>query len=299
MGCRAYVVVTRGEQRHLDEAVTRLRELESHWSRFVGASDVTLANQNAGSPVHVHADTIAVVTRALEAWRQTRGRFDITTLPALVHHGYTHSIAGPADGRLGDAAPTVSGSYVALCGELVVDAWESTITVPAGTAIDLGGIGKGFAADIVAGELIAAGCTGALVNIGGDIAVRGQPADGEVDWVIGVDNPLQTGQLVTRIALASGGVATSGTTVRRWTTANGETAHHLIDPSTAMPAATALLTATVVAGDAATAEAFATAAMLADGPAAIELFESVGLAGAVIAADGAIMRSSAMQVFER
>jgi len=87
--------------------------------------------------------------------------------------------------------------------------------------------------------------------------------------------------------------------VRRWTTANGETAHHLIDPSTAMPAATALLTATVVAGDAATAEAFATAAMLADGPAAIELFESVGLAGAVIAADGAIMRSSTMQVFER
>src|SRR5262249_47179486 len=163
-------------------------------------------------------------------------------------------------------------------GEIVVNPARGTIRVPAGSAIDLGGIGKGFAADLIADELVRGGAGGALVSIGGDMAVRGHGPVGGL-WEVGVEDPLDAPQLIGRVHIVRGGVATSGTTVRRWTTSSGETAHHLIDPATALPASTSLLTASVIAADAATAEVFATAAMLSDGPAAVELLDSVGLAG--------------------
>ena len=75
-------------------------------------------------------------------------------------------------------------------------------------------------------------------------------------------------------------------------------AHHLIDPAQVKPSATTLLTATVIAIDAATAETFATAAMMLGGPAAIAMLDGVGLAGLVVAADGQVQRTHTMKSFE-
>lgn len=282
MGCAAQVMITGGTGAQLESAEARLRELESRWSRFVADSDITRANRAAGTPVAVHTDTLVVVERAVDAWKQTRGRFDITVLPALVHHGYRHSASGPATAL----APRVSEQIIGVSGDIVVDESNGTLTVPAGAAIDLGGIGKGFAADLVVGELIESGVRGALVNIGGDIAARGFAAPGDAPWEIGVEDPLEAPALICTVRFVEGAVATSGTTVRQWTTPSGATAHHLIDPTTARPATTSLLTASVIASDAATAEAFATAAMMADGPTAVELLERAGLAGMAITRDG-------------
>ena len=264
----------------------------SLWSRFLRDSDITRANQGAGTPIDVHRETIEVVLRAIEGWKQTRGRFDISVLPALVHHGYTHAPTGSLP------APRVDGQIIGVCGGIIVNPARGTITVPAGSAIDLGGIGKGFAADLVAEELVRAGAAGALVSMGGDIAVRGR---GLADpfWEIGVEDPLEPPRHIATIGVRSGGVATSGTTVRRWTSPDGQTAHHLIDPSTALPATTTLLTATVLAADTATAEVFATAAMLADGPGAVELLDSVGLAGFMVAADERVFRTESWGDFAR
>lgn len=291
MGCESHVIITGGTEPMLDRAEKRLRELESLWSRFLPDSDITRANQAAGLPVHVHEDTLAVVLRSIEAWKQTNGLFDITVLPALVHHGYTHSATTAA------AAPRVSQQIIGVSGSVRVDVAHATISVPAGGAIDLGGIGKGFAADIVAEELIESGARGALVNVGGDICVLGVPYDNDASWVIGIEDPGAAPDHVARIALSQGGIATSGTTIRRWTSPSGDSAHHLIDPSTALPAATTLLTATVIAGDTATAEAFATAAMMSNGPSAIALLEHVGLAGLMVATDLSVYRTSNLETF--
>ena len=168
--------------------------------------------------------------------------------------------------------------------------------MPAGAAIDLGGIGKGYAADLVSLDLIRAGATGAMVDIGGDLVVRGTPAVGE-RWIVGVQDPTDPPRLIASVALVLGGLATSGTTVRRWRSPTGETVHHLIDPSTAMPSTTSLLTATVVAADVATAEVFATAAMMHDGPQAVELIEAVGLAGLFVTRDGGVLRTRSLRAF--
>ncbi|MGZ4771678.1 MAG: FAD:protein FMN transferase [Ilumatobacteraceae bacterium] len=291
MGCQAHIVLHGGTEEMLDRAEQRLRELESLWSRFVADSDITRANQAGGQAVVVHEDTLAVVSRALDAWRQTDGRFDITVLPALLDHGYTHSVTTQLP------APRVPGTRIGQSAWVKVDYDQSTLTVPASTAIDLGGIGKGFAADIVAEELIEGGALGALVNLGGDLVVLGRPSN-DASWYLGIEDPASPPTHVALLRLDSGGVATSGTTVRRWSTSDGGTAHHLIDPSHAEPSTTTLLTATVIAADAATAEAFATAAMMLDGPAAIAMLEMVGLAGLVVAAHGEVLRTVTLDDFE-
>jgi thiamine biosynthesis lipoprotein len=290
MGGRAHLVIHGGDRGLADRGVVRLRELEAMWSRFLPDSDVTRVNRAAGSPVAVQPETIAVVERALDGWRQTTGRFDITTLPALVQAGYTHSAVSAI------AAPALSGRVIGVSGMVMVDPARSTITAPPSSAIDLGGIGKGFAADLVADELVAAGAQGALVNLGGDIAVRGVPLD-DTSWYLGIEDPTAPPSHLALLRVAHGGIATSGTTVRRWVTPDGRTRHHLIDPSTAAPSAIATLTATVLAADCATAEIYATAAMLLEAPRAVAMLDDVGLAGLVVGTGGSVHRTATLARF--
>jgi thiamine biosynthesis lipoprotein len=291
MGNLSYLVMHGGSEELLDRAEARLRELESLWSRFLPDSDITRANQAAGTPVRVHEDTLAVVGRSLDAWRQTDGRFDITVLPALIDSGYTHSLIDQS------AAPLVPGRRIGMSAWVQVDYDAGTLTVPATSAIDLGGIGKGFAADIVAEEALEAGVTGILVNVGGDMVVMGEPSD-DVSWYLGIEHPLDPPNHVARLRVEVGGAATSGTTFKRWTTPDGRTAHHLIDPSRAAPSATHTITATVLASDAATAEAFATAAMMGDALDAVAMLDHFGLAGLLVVDDGQVFRTSTLKDFE-
>lgn len=291
MGCSSFLVVHGGTDEMLEFGEARLRELESLWSRFLETSDITRANRAAGTPVVVHEDTLAVVSRALDAWRQTAGSFDITTLPALVEAGYTHSSIDQA------AAPALHAHRVCMSEWIEVDFEASTLKVPVGSAIDLGGIGKGFAADIVAEDLIEAGAAGVVANVGGDLRVIGSPVD-DTSWYLGIENPLDVPNHVAVMRVHDGGVATSGTTIKRWTAADGSEAHHLINPRTGKPSTSPILTATVLAADAATAEAFATAAMMLTGAEATVMLDSVGLAGLVVDTDGTVHRTATMKDFE-
>lgn len=295
MGSPAHLQVYGGSVELLDRAEFRLRELESLWSRFRDDSDITRANQAAGRPTRVHEDTLAVVSRALDGWRQTKGRFDMTVLPALLAAGYTHSTVDHS------VAPLVTGTRIGQSALVQVDYAESTITVPAFGAIDLGGIGKGMAADIVAEEMMEAGATGALANVGGDIAVLGSPSDGPYGrdgvWIMGIEDPHRSPQHLVVFRMVSGGAATSGTTVRRWTAADGSTAHHLIDPTNSAPARAGILTATVIANDAATAEVFATSAMMLPAAAAVAMLDEVRLAGIVVTDQGDAVQTQTLKDF--
>lgn len=290
MGCTSFIVVHGGTSAMLDAAELRLRELESWWSRFLDDSDITRANRAAGHPTVVNGDTLAVVSRALDAWRQTDGRFDITVLPSLLQHGYTHSTVTQV------AAPRLAATRVGTSAFIGVDYDASTLTVPFHSAIDLGGIGKGFAADIVAEELIEAGATGAVVNVGGDLVVLGVPSD-DASWYVGIEDPRDPPNLVATLRMQSGGLATSGTTIRRWTGADGSEQHHVIDPLSGHPSTSGLITATVLAADAATAEAFATAAMMLPGAEAVAMLDAVRLAGLAVDRDGTVFSTSTLKDF--
>ena len=112
-------------------------------------------------------------------------------------------------------------------GAILVDARDAVVQLPAGTTLDPGGLGKGLAADIVAEELLSAGASGALVEIGGDLRVAGEPPTGD-GWTIGIRSAVD-GEPHRVARLTAGGVATSSSRLRTWRH-EGRAYHHLIDP---------------------------------------------------------------------
>ncbi|HEY3672066.1 MAG TPA: FAD:protein FMN transferase [Acidimicrobiia bacterium] len=281
VGADARAIATLGAR-----AIDALERLEARWSRFRPSSELCRLNDAAGAPVIVSLSTFSLIARAIDAWRDTGGRYDPTVLAALEAAGYDRDFDAVARAR--DDTP---GSHpdVPGCGDVELDSLVSAVRLPAGVALDLGGIGKGAAADEVSAELLdagVAGVTGVLVNLGGDLRARGD-APRPHGWVVDVDDPLATGR-TGLLALAEGAIATS-TKLRRTWTRGDRTLHHLIDPRTGEPAESGLASVTVVAGEAWRAEVLAKAAFVAgvdDGPA---LVEAAGATGLLVTDDGDVL----------
>jgi thiamine biosynthesis lipoprotein len=139
------------------------------------------------------------------------------------------------------------------------------VRLPAGARLDLGGIGKGWAADRAAGLLQPLGP--GMVGAGGDIRAWGdQPgAQPGLGWLVAVDAPRQPGHDLAWLRVRAGAVATSTVLARRW--AGG---HHLMDPRTARPAATDLLSVTALAPTVVQAEVAAKVALILGREAGLE-----------------------------
>jgi FAD:protein FMN transferase len=176
-----------------------------------------------------------------------------------------------------------------------VDAARSTVTLPAGVGFDPGGIGKGLAADLLVGELLARGAVGACANLGGDLRVDGD-APGGGPWVVDVGHPLRREPAAT-VGLRRGAVATSSRTRRAWGPRRDR--HHLIDPATGRPARTGVAAATVVAAEGWQAEVLAKAAFLAGLPEGLRLLESTGTDGLLVDDQGTPHPSAGFGRFTR
>ena len=141
------------------------------------------------------------------------------------------------------------------------------MTLPPGIHLDLGGVAKGYAADLLGAQLRSAGATGVCVNVGGDLRVAGAAPRGD-PWAVAVPHP-HGGQAAT-LQLADGAAATSSPLGHAWQV-GGRPAHHLIDPYTGRPAQTGILQVTVIAAEAWRAEVAAKAVLLAGLPDALTL----------------------------
>ena len=121
--------------------------------------------------------------RAVSAWQVTRGRFDPTVLTALENAGYDRTFEAVDRDRMEPVGPARPAPGCAL---IELDRLVRAVRLPAGVRLDLGGIGKGYAADLVATELHRAGAAGVCVNLGGDLRVVGEPPDEAPAWVVAV-----------------------------------------------------------------------------------------------------------------
>jgi thiamine biosynthesis lipoprotein len=223
-------------------AEAEFHRLERLLTRFDPASELSRLNEDG--VLEAGPELLEVVELALAGRATTEGRFDPTVHDALVEAGYDRTFDElPADGPAPQAGVPCGGD---------VRIEGSRIDLDPGVRLDLGGIGKGYAAEKAATILAESGPC--LVNAGGDIATRG------IGWTIGVDPGLT-------LELTGGGLATSGRDRRAWSRA-GKELHHLIDPATGEPAACDLLRATVIAPDAIQAEIWAKALFLAGSHAA-------------------------------
>lgn len=196
-------------------------------------------NVSDGEAVRVSVDTIEAVAAACDAWALTSGAFDPTVHDSLVHLGYScdlHTVRR-------SVAPNTGFVPAPGCGGIRIDSANQTITLPPGCRLDLGGIGKGLAADLITAELIDAGAGGAMVSVGGDVRARGIGPDGE-PWRIEI---VHGERVIATIGLIDGAVATSSIDRRQWRRTDG-TVHHLVYPPAGEPT-TGVMAATVIAGE--------------------------------------------------
>ena len=244
-------------ERSLDAAELEFHRLEALLSRF--RDDSELSRLNRDGSIEPGRDLARVVELALEARDRTSGRFDPTVHNALVAAGYDRSFEQlPAEGDTAPPPPAARGVWLR----------PGRIELEPGVQIDLGGIGKGYAAERAAELLALAGPC--LVNAGGDIAIRGG------SWPVGVEH--------ITLQLDSGGLATSGRDRRRWQR-GGRELHHLIDPATGEPSETDLLRVTVVAADAVDAEVAAKSLFLAGSKRAAAEANAEGMPAVLVTED--------------
>ena len=215
---------------------------ERRYSRF--RSDSLLSRLNRERCVQ-DADLADLVTRALEVGVATQGAFDPRIGAALSAAGYDRTFE-----VLRDRADGPQLAFAPPADALRIEVERGIVRISGTGTLDLGGIAKGWTVDRVAEQLEAAGCTDYLVDGGGDIRVAGRDERGK-PWVVGAGDGLA-------VSLEAGAVCTSSTSRRRWRAA-GEDAHHIIDPARGGPSRHAVTDAVVVARDAATADALATA----------------------------------------
>ncbi len=264
----------------------RIGDLEQRWSRFLPSSEVAILGRNPGRPVVVSTETFELVSVAIDAWRATGGAFDPTVHDALVDAGYDR----PFDrldrerGTVPDRPRSVpTPATIELCPEL------RAITVPPGVRLDLGGIAKGAAADLVAAELAERGVAGACINVGGDLRAFGTTADGS-PWKAKVGE-----DAIGTIHFREGGVCTSSSLRRSWIRSSAR--HHLIDPSSSEPFANGVEQVTVIAANATTAEALCKIPFALGPDAGAAAIERTAATGLLRTTDGAVRTFAGLEAF--
>ncbi len=258
---------------------SRLRQLEKTWSRFLPDSELNRLQARRGDWLECSDDLVAALQLCQLMHVETRGLFDPSIRTSLEQLGYDRTFAEIVEQSSRPWETPEPKPANGLAGLEISNNW---VRLTDGLSIDLGGIGKGLAADLVANELIAAGANSAYVSLGGDIHSAGEPVD-ENGWRVPLLHPL-TGAAVDHHALFSGALVMSTVAIRRWTRGDTEH-HHIIDPRTGRPANTDLVAVAVADQSAARAEALAKAAIIAGSVEGAALLRSADVKAWMISAD--------------
>jgi thiamine biosynthesis lipoprotein len=242
------------------EVLTReLDAIDLACSRFRSDSELARVNASSGDEVLVSPLLLEALRTALDASEVSAGLVDPTIGRTLRLAGYdaSFSVIRGRDGSL------VRPSFVRDPDWRTVELDEArhTVRAPKGVELDLGATAKALAADRAARQAHAATGTAVLVSLGGDIAVVGEPPAGGWSVRIAEDNAAPLEAPGPTVAISSGGLATSGTTLRRWASADGPL-HHIVDPRTGRPAKAYWRTVTVAAASCVDANTASTAAIV-------------------------------------
>jgi len=256
MGTYTHVVVVTDDSASVAGAAlaaqgqfTRIDSLMSNWTE---TSEVARLNREAAKgTTRVQAEVSRVIATSLDVWRQSDGANDITVEPLVRAWGFL-------GGR--PHVPTEEEARAAFrrvgAQQLQFDRNTQTLRYTNdGVKIDLGGIAKGYAVDVVADTLRARGVVDALVDISGNMRALGHPA-GSDSWRIGIRDPRDRVPYFARVLLHDDAISTSGK-YEQFVAANGRTYGHIMDPRTGRPAE-GLISVTVISASAMTCDAWDT-----------------------------------------
>lgn len=215
----------------LDKVFTKVKELESTLSINENGTLVDKINESAGiEPVKVDYDTYTVIKKGLEYAKLSNGLFDISVGPIvkLWNIGLPEAKV-PTQEEIDSRIPLVGYSDVELNDE------ENTVFLKRqGMMIDLGGVAKGYTADVISDILTEEGVKSAIIDLGGNIFAHGLKVDGST-WRIGIQNPFSDrGDIIGTITVKNKSIVTSGI-YERYIEKDGIKYHHILSPKTGYP----------------------------------------------------------------
>lgn len=215
----------------LDKVFTKVRDLEATLSINEEGTLVDKINENSGiSPVKVDEETFALIKRGLEFSYISEGLFDITVGPLvkLWSIGLPEQKL-PTQKEIDSVLPLINKD------KLILD--EENLTVfleDKNMKIDLGGIAKGFTADVISEILSENNVNSAIIDLGGNIFAKGIKVNSS-KWKIGIQNPnSDRGSIIGSISVENKSVVTSGT-YERYFEQDGVKYHHILNPQTGYP----------------------------------------------------------------
>ena len=263
------------EQSLLDEAFDLCSRYEALFSITVEGSDVWRINHAGGMPVAVDQETLALIGDMRKFGDITGGKFDISIGRLSTLWDFTGQSGIPSETDIVFARNTVNYENILIDGNTVQlvdpEAW-----------IDLGGVAKGYIADRIAAFLMERGVTGAVIDLGGDVALAGNKPDGTL-WRIGIRRPFGgISDLLGVVETGAASIVTSGTYERQFES-DGVIYHHILDPDTGMPVETDIVSVTIISDSAAAGDALSTSVLLIGSDMAADLLNRVpGFIGALI-----------------
>lgn len=239
----------------LDKVFDKVKNLEETFSINETGTEVDKINDNAGiEPVKVSDDTIEVVKEGIYYSDLSHGKFDITIGPLVklwnIPDRPTEDI--PAQDELNLVLPLTNYK------DVVIDEANKTVflTRP-GMMLDLGGIAKGYAADVISKMLTDEGVKSAIIDLGGNIFAHGEKVSGDA-WKIGIQNPFSNrGEIVGAISVKNKSIVTSGI-YERYIEVDGVKYHHILNPETGYPYENDIAGITIISDKSTTGDALST-----------------------------------------
>ncbi len=251
-----------------------INSLFKHYNSIFSTYDEhsTISKINNNVEVKPEPEFIACYQRAMEISEITNGAFDITAGPMVNAWGFGPDKKSQMNQEKVDSLIRITGyKKISFENGTFVKSYPEM-------KFDMSAIAKGFTSDLIAQFLADKGCENYMVEIGGEVVAKGKNAKGKV-WTIGISKPdedlaVSNSELQAVLQLKNKGMATSGN-YRNFYEENGKKYAHTIDPKTGYPVQHSLLSATVLANDCMTADAFATAFMVLGKDIGIEIARQV------------------------
>jgi thiamine biosynthesis lipoprotein len=276
-----YYRVTYADPRQRDfkaEFEAFFEALNREVSTYLDTSLITVFNKDKGKQFSLPSGArhfMANLEKSREVYLASDGAFDPTVMPLVAYWGF-----GPKPGKVLVVDSTKVDALRACVGlnklswtrqpngEVLLEKGHP------GIQLDFNAIAQGYAVDEIGRMLEAQGLTDYLIDIGGEVLAKGENPRGQV-WTIGINAPREDGksdEILAALPLDNRALATSGN-YRKFYAVNGVKFSHTINPVTGFPERNALLSASVFAPDAMTADAYATACMVLGPEKALQMIE--------------------------
>jgi FAD:protein FMN transferase len=235
-------VYGKNAEKAIDEAITKINEIENKMSVNISASEINKINVNAGIvETKVSEETFSVVEKAVKYSELTEGTFDPTIEPIVKLWGIgTENARIPIQEEISKALELINYK------DINFDNNNLSIKLNRkNQAIDLGGIAKGYAADEISKIFTQNHIENAFVSLGGNVYVKGNKINGD-KWNIGIQNPFkERNEYIGIVSVANKSVVTSGN-YERYFIKDGIRYHHIFDPSTGYPSENGVVSVTII-----------------------------------------------------